>query len=78
MAVAPDVRTTLLDGFPPHPGSPASSRPPDLLPHGGLRSGPRRLPRVAPGPVEVTGDSRAPADGARVDVHRLGVRTPRA
>ncbi len=103
MAVAPDVPTTLLDGSSPRLGSPASSRPPEFLPHGvqrlpaplcpagrlgpdvpegsahgSLRSAPGWLPQVAPGPVEVTGDSRAPADGVRVDVRRPGVRTVHA
>ncbi len=75
MAVAPDVRTTVPEGSPPHPGGPASYRPSGTLPHGGLRPG---LRQVAPGPVRVTGDFRAPADGVRPDVHRLGVRTVRA
>ncbi|GAA5648833.1 hypothetical protein Gobs01_00192 [Geodermatophilus obscurus DSM 43160] len=34
MAVAPDVRTRLLDGSSLHLGSPASSRPPEFPPHG--------------------------------------------
>ena len=65
MAVAPDVRTWFLDGFPLHLGSLASSPPPGFPPLGSLRSGPWRLPHVAPGLVEVTGDSPTPADGVR-------------
>ena len=65
MAVAPDVRTRLLQGSALHLGSPASSRSSAFLPLGSLRSGRWRLPHVAPGLVEVTGDSRAPADGVR-------------
>ncbi len=65
MAVAPDVRTTLLDGSSLHRVSPASSRPPEFPPLGGLRAGLWRPPQVAPGPVEVAGGSPASADGAR-------------
>jgi hypothetical protein len=83
VAVAPDVRTTLLDGSSLHRGSPASSRPPEFPPLAGLRPDPWRLPQVAPGPVEVTGDSLASADGARRSCPNAGpeghgVRTVRA
>ena len=83
MAVAPDVRTTLLDGSSLHRVSPASSRPPEFPPLGGLRAGLWRLPQVAPGPVEGTGDSLASADGARRSCPNAGpeghgVRTVRA
>ena len=56
---------------------------PDGHAHGSLRSALWRLPQVAPRPVEVHGDSRAPADGVRRSCPSRGpeghgVRTARA